>query len=149
MTHDGDAAQDVWCQPLLSGEKVEETRRYTLPDDILGALAVASQSQPKAVCITAEYDLQHAHQRVLGRNCDVSEGLACAHRLTSWLSGGQAGRSGCLRAQGRRERPRWAMQWKRAVQRRPSCGPSLHIQSHFFRAHCHMFACPGCAQVCS
>lgn len=28
--------QDVWCQPLLSGEKVEETRRYTLPEDFQG-----------------------------------------------------------------------------------------------------------------
>ncbi len=35
---DAVALQDVWCKPLLSGDKVEETRRYTLPEEFIGAL---------------------------------------------------------------------------------------------------------------
>jgi hypothetical protein len=29
-------AQDVWCKLILSGQKLEETRRYALPTKLLG-----------------------------------------------------------------------------------------------------------------
>ena len=47
-------AQDVWCKLILSGKKLEETRRYALPTELLGmpgrharlSLALSSEWQP-------------------------------------------------------------------------------------------------------
>jgi hypothetical protein len=30
--------QDVWCKLILSGQKLEETRRYALPTELVGML---------------------------------------------------------------------------------------------------------------
>lgn len=54
---DGGGVQDVWCKLLLSGEKTEETRRYALPAELLGAQEVgqkvltALQNELKVRCM--------------------------------------------------------------------------------------------------